>query len=351
MHKVSILALEGVVPFDLGIACEVFGRSQIVSGELAYEVRVCGQAQRVTAQAFAIGVPCGLDAIAAADTVVIPGVDDPASDVSGPVLSALHSAWTNGARLVSICTGAFALAATGLLDGRRATTHWMAAQAFTRRFPKVLLDPHVLFVDEGRLVTSAGALAGMDMCLHLVRRDHGQAAAAHAARLAVAPLHRDGGQSQFIRHELPTSNESLAPLLDWMLANLDQPLCVDTLATHAVTSPRTFARRFRDQTGTTPLQWLLTARIRRAQELLETTLRSIEDIATMTGFEATVTFRARFSRSSGSTQALTAAASTPLRTNRPRPASQPRPERRRCLLSRRCAATPSITAASVLHGS
>ena len=239
-------------------------------------------------------VPCGLDAITAADTVVIPGVDDPASDVPGPVLSALHEAWTNGARLVSICTGAFVLAATGLLDGRRATTHWLAAQAFTRRFPKVLLDPQVLFVDEGRIVTSAGALAGMDMCLHLIQRDHGQAAAAHAARMAVAPLHRDGGQAQFIRHDLPKSNESLAPLLDWMLANLGQPLCVETLAARAVTSSRTFARRFRDQTGTTPLQWLLTARIRRAQELLETSLRSIDDIATTTGFEATVTFRARF---------------------------------------------------------
>ncbi len=294
MHKVAILALEGVVPFDLGIACEVFGRSQIASGELAYEVRVCGPFPRVAAQAYAIEVPYGLNATAAADTVVIPGVDNPASDVPEPVLSALHTAWTNGSRLVSICTGAFVLAATGLLDGQRATTHWLAAQAFTRRFPNVLLNPQVLFVDEGRIVTSAGALAGMDMCLHLVQRDHGQAAAAHAARLAVAPLHRDGGQAQFIRHELPTSTESLAPLLDWMLANLGRQLCIETLAARAITSPRTFARRFRDQTGTTPLQWLLMARIRRAQVLLETTLRSIEDIATATGFEATVTFRARF---------------------------------------------------------
>ena len=294
MHKVGVLALDGVVPFDLGIACEVFGRAQLAGGRLAYRVWVCGEATRVAAQAFAVEVPYGLDMIASADTVVVPGVDNPASEVPLPVIAALQSAWANGARLVSICTGAFVLAAAGLLDGRRATTHWLSTQAFARRFPAVLLDPQVLFVDEGRIVTSAGALAGMDMCLHLVQRDHGQAAAAHVARLAVAPLYRDGGQAQFIRHDLPQSNESLAPLLDWMLVNLDRPLCIQVLAARAATSPRTFARRFRDQTGTTPLQWLLRARIRRAQEMLETSMRSIEEIAAATGFEAPVTFRTRF---------------------------------------------------------
>ena len=296
MHKVAILTLEGVVAFDLGLACEIFGRSQDADGGPAYQVRVCGEAKRVSAQGFDVAAPYGLDVVAWADTVVIPGVDDPDKAVSAPVIGALKEAWSNGARLVSICTGAFVLAATGLLDGRRATTHWLSTQAFARRFPAVLLDPQVLFVDEGRIVTSAGALAGMDMCLHLVRRDHGQTAAAHAARLAVAPLHRDGGQAQFIRHDLPKSNETLAPLLDWMLVNLDKPLCVEALAARAVASPRTFARRFRDQTGTTPLQWLLMARVRRAQEMLETSLHPIEQIAAATGFEATVTFRARFQR-------------------------------------------------------
>ena len=177
--------------------------------------------------------------------------------------------------MASICTGAFVLAATGLLDGRRATTHWMGATTFRERFPAVDLDPDVLFVDQGRLITSAGASAGMDMCLHLLRRDLGQAAAAEAARLAVAPLDRDGGQAQFIRHEPVLSASSLAPVLDWALAHLDQPIDVERMARRTGASPRTFARRFRDQTGTTPLQWLLLARIRRAQQLLEEGGRSL----------------------------------------------------------------------------
>lgn len=296
MHKVAVLALEGVVPFDLGIPCEVFGRVLKADGEAAYRVDVCGERGRVRSNAFDITVPHRLDDVSGADTVIIPGIGDPTRPVSGRVIEAIGAAWANGARIASICSGAFVLAATGLLDGRRATTHWLGADAFARRFPLVTLDPHVLFVDEGRIVTSAGASAGLDMCLHLVARDHGQSVAAHAARLAVAPLHRDGGQAQFIRHELPRSSASLAPLLDWMLAHLDQPLGVEALAGRAATSPRTFARRFREQTGTTPLQWLLTARMRRAQELLETTGRSVDEIAIATGFEASVSFRARFQK-------------------------------------------------------
>jgi transcriptional regulator GlxA family with amidase domain len=226
--------------------------------------------------------------------VIIPGVEDPARPVRPAVLAAIRAAWRNGARIASICSGAFVLAQTGLLDGRRATTHWIGAAELARRFPKIKVDPNVLFVDEGRIITSAGALAGLDMCLHLVRRDYGQSAAAAAARLAVAPLDRDGGQAQFIRHEPPTSHASLAPLLSWMRENAHQPLDVATLASRAHVSPRTFARRFREQTGTTPLQWLLRARIMRAQELLETTSNSIEDVAMASGFDAPVTFRARF---------------------------------------------------------
>ena len=172
-----------------------------------------------------------------------------ATALSGAVLDALRVAWTNGARLASICTGAFVLAETGLLDGRRATTHWLVVAEFARRFPRVTLDPDVLFVDEGRIVTSAGALAAMDMCLHLVRRDYGQAAAAHAARLAVAPLNRDGGQAQFIRHDLPWADR-MAPLLDWMLLHLHQPLDVATLAARVGKSPGAHCRI------ATPPQWL-----------------------------------------------------------------------------------------------
>ena len=294
MHDIAILALNGVVSFDLGIACEVFGRARLPDGEPAYRVRVCAETKQVRSNAFGLDVPHGLDRITAADTVVVPGVEDPTAEIAAPVLEAIRAAWTGGARLASICSGAFVLAETGLLDGRRATTHWLGTAEFRRRFPKVALDPDVLFVDEGRIVTSAGALAGMDMCLHLVARDHGQAVAAHGARLAVAPLHRDGGQAQFIRHDLPRASDSLASLLDWMLAHLDQPLGVEALAAKANTSPRTFARRFRQQTGTTPLQWLLMARVRRAQEMLEAGSHAVEAVAAATGFEAPVTFRTRF---------------------------------------------------------
>ncbi len=294
VHDIAILALDGVVSFDLGIACEVFGHAELAEGKPAYRVRVCGETGRVRSRAFNLDLPHGLDCVALADTVVVPGVENTGAPVAEPVLQAIRNAWTRGARLVSICSGAFVLAETGLLDGRRATTHWLGAAEFRRRYPAVALDPQVLFVDEGRIVTSAGALAGMDMCLHLVARDHGQAVAAHAARLAVAPLHRDGGQAQFIRHDLPRASDSLAPLLDWMLAHLDRPLGVDALAAKANSSPRTFARRFRQQTGTTPLQWLLTARIRRAQEMLETGGQTVEAVAAAVGFDAPVSFRARF---------------------------------------------------------
>ena len=294
MHDIAILVLDGVVSFDLGIACEVFGHARLAGGEPAYRVQVCGWSRRVRTRTFDLEVPHGLDRVAVADTVVVPGVEDPDAAVPEPVLEALRAAWARGARLVSICTGAFVLAEAGMLDDRRATTHWLGTAEFRRRFPKVILDAQVLFVDEGRIVTSAGALAGMDMCLHLVARDHGQAVATYAARLAVAPLHRDGGQAQFIRHDLPPASDSLAPLLDWMLAHLHRPLAVEALAAKVNTSPRTFARRFRQQTGTTPLRWLLTARVRRAQEMLELGSYTIEAVAMATGFQAPVTFRARF---------------------------------------------------------
>jgi transcriptional regulator GlxA family with amidase domain len=299
MHEVAVLALEGFVPFDLGIPCEVFGTVRTRRGRPAYNVRVCSEKAEVRGSSFRIRTRWRLDRIAAADTIVIPGVEDVSVPVSKPVLAAIHKAWANGARVASICSGAFVLAATGLLDGRRATTHWIGTDELARRFPRVDVDPNVLFVDEGRIVTSAGASAGLDMCLHLVRRDHGQAIAAHAARLAVAPLDRSGGQSQFIRREPPESRANLAPLLEWMLENLDRPLDVEALAGRARVSPRTFARRFRQQTGTTPIQWLLTARVRRAQELLESGTAGIDEVATAVGFESPVTFRARFQRSVG----------------------------------------------------
>jgi transcriptional regulator GlxA family with amidase domain len=296
MRTVAVLALHGVLPFDLGIACEAFTRIRSADGSEAYRVRICGEAKRVRASAFEFTAPWRFDEIAQADTVIVPGIENIARPVPPPVLDAIRSAFERGARIASICTGAFVLAAAGLLDGRRATTHWLAAGELARRFPAVTVDPDVLFVDDGRIITSAGASAGLDMCLHLIRRDHGQAIAAQAARLAVAPLHRDGGQAQFIRHSAPMSATSLAPLLDWMLDNLHRPLDIASLAERARLTPRTFARRFRQQTGTTPLQWLFKCRIRRTQELLETSSASIDRIAAAAGFGSPVTFRARFQR-------------------------------------------------------
>jgi len=299
MHKVAVLALHGVVPLDLGIACDAFGRVRLPNGQTAYRVRVCGEARRVRSGVFDINAPCGLEKISGTDTLIIPGVEHADRTIPAPVLTAIRRAWSRGARIASICSGAFVLAQTGLLDGRRATTHWVGAAQFARRFPKVRLDPNVLFVDEGRIVTSAGATAGLDMCLHLVRRDHGQAIAAEAARLAVAPLDRDGGQAQFIHREPPGTRASLSALLEWMSANLDRPIDLDTLAAQMCISTRTLSRRFREQTGTTAIQWLLGARIRRAQELLETSSASIEEIAAAAGFESPITFRIRFQRVTG----------------------------------------------------
>lgn len=299
MHKLAVLALHGVVPLDLGIACDTFGRVRLPSGRTAYSVLVCGEARRVRSGAFDIHPPRRLEKIASADTLIIPGIESVDRAIPAPVLTAIRRAWKRGARIASICSGAFVLAQTGLLDGRRATTHWRGVTEFARRFPKVRLDPNVLFVDEGRIVTSAGATAGLDMCLHLVRRDHGQAVAAEAARLAVAPLSRDGGQAQFIHREPPGTRASLATLLEWMSANLERALDLDALAAQMCMSPRTLSRRFRAQTGTTPIQWLLGARIRRAQELLETSSASIEEIAATAGFDSPVTFRIRFQRVTG----------------------------------------------------
>jgi len=301
MHKVAVLALPDFVSLDFGIACDAFRLVNDSSGAKAYEVLVCGATRVVRTRGFEVRVQHGLEALADADTIVVPGIDPPTVPVPKAVKEALRSAWQRGARITSICTGAFVLAASGLLDGKCATTHWAYARDLVRLYPKIAVEPDVLFVDAGDIVTSAGASSGMDMCLHIIRRDHGQAAAARVARLAVAPLSRDGGQAQFIRHDPPSSPSSMAPLIDWMANNLDAAQTVDSLAARAGLTARTFARRFREQTGTTPLQWLVTARVQRAQELLEESDASIDQTALLAGFESPVTFRARFRRMVGLT--------------------------------------------------
>jgi transcriptional regulator GlxA family with amidase domain len=299
MIEVAILAMHGFVPLDLAIPCDVFGRVFLPDGAPGYRVRVCGETPEVRAAAYSLRAPWTLDHVVGADLVVIAGIDEPELPVPERILDVIRVAARRGARVASICTGAFVLAATGLLDGKRATTHWLAASLLNERYPAIEVDPDVLFVDDGSIITSAGASAGLDMCLHLVRRDYGQAVAAHAARLAVAALERDGGQAQFIRNEAPVCTSSLAPLLEWMQKNAKRTLTLDQLASRASTSPRTLSRRFKEQTGTTPLQWLLDARVRNAQALLETTRLSVEEVASAVGFEGPSTFRARFRRTVG----------------------------------------------------
>ena len=297
MHAVAVAAFDGVNPFDLAIPCEVFGRVRLADGRAPYRVRVCGVTRMVDAGTFALGTATGLGVLARADTVVVPGLNDPAVVVPPSLVRALRRAHANGARIASICSGSFVLAAAGLLDGLRATTHWLAAAELARRYPAVDVDPNVLFIDNGRVLTSAGAAAGMDLCLHMVRRDHGATVAAYAARLAVVPFERDGNQAQLVAHSAPAPDApSLEPLLRWMDAHPHEDLSLARLARRAAMSARSLSRRFRAETGTTPARWISALRVRRAQQLLETSRLSIERIADEVGFGSTATFRDRFQR-------------------------------------------------------
>ena len=291
MHRVAILAYDGVVPFDLAVPIEIFGRARLTDSRPAYDVRVGAAANEVDAGPINIRTPHGLDVALDADTVVIPGT----VDIDRPIGAVVDAITVARGRLVSICTGAFTLAATGLLDGRRATTHWAAAAELARRHPAVDVDPDVLFVDEGRVLTSAGAAAGLDLCLHMVRRDHGAAVAARTARSSVVSLERAGGQAQFITHEPPApAGSSLQPLITWLTDNLHTHLTLADIAARASMSTRSLSRHFRHQTGTTPLQWLSRQRVRRAQQLLEETERSVEQVGEQVGFTSPTAFRECF---------------------------------------------------------
>jgi transcriptional regulator GlxA family with amidase domain len=231
--------------------------------------------------------------------VIVPGIDDLQREIPPAILRALKRAFNKGARIASICTGAFVLARAGLLKDLRATTHWMAAGELARRYPEIEVDASVLYVDNGRVLTSAGAAAGMDLCLHMIRCDHGASVAARVARAAVMPLERSGGQAQFIEYKLPEVNESMGPLLLWMERNLKKDLSLSTIARQARTSTRTLSRRFREQVGSTPAQWLARARIRRTQHLLETTRLPIERIAAEAGFGSASVLREHFASAIG----------------------------------------------------
>ncbi|MGW5718086.1 helix-turn-helix domain-containing protein [Amycolatopsis sp. NPDC003865] len=293
MHAVALAATDGMLSFELTIASEVFG------DDPRYDFAVCGSAP-VRVGRFLLDPDDGLDRLARAGTVLVPGWADVDADPPADLIAAVRAAHAAGARVASLCTGAFVLAAAGLLDGRRATTHWAHTDVLAARFPRVTVDPDVLYVDNGSVLTSAGKAAAMDLCLHLVRADHGPAAANAVARRLVVPPHRAGGQAQYVATPVPARDDHpLAALLPWITARLDQPLTVADLARKAKVSTRHLTRHFHAATGTTPLRWLLTQRIRRAQELLEKTDSPVEKIAASVGMGTATTLRRHFTRTVG----------------------------------------------------
>jgi AraC family transcriptional regulator, transcriptional activator FtrA len=300
MHRVVALVRPVQSPFELGCAVEVFGT--VPPGTPRhYEFEVCTETpgQVPTSAGYAMLVKQGLSALASADTVLIPGWTPLETPLSTRVRRALLRAHARGSRLVTICTGVFALARTGLLDGRSATTHWASADQLRRDFPQVRVEPDRLYMDHGDVATSAGAGAGIDLCLHLVRKDHGAAHAALVARHMVMPPHRDGGQVQYAPPAPPA--DALEGLLEWAGARLGTPLSVDELAAHLNVSPRTLARRFADQLGTSPGAWLLARRVAEARTLLEGTDLPVDAIAARVGLTSAVNLRRRFRDRVGTT--------------------------------------------------
>jgi transcriptional regulator GlxA family with amidase domain len=301
MHTVAVAVFDNVVASDFSTPYDVFRHVRLPDSQPAYRVLLCGASPEVSTLGLSIRVECSLDELRTADTVVIPGLNDIRSPISDELLAAIRAAAERRARIASVCTGAFILAATGLLDGRRATTHWLAAAELARRHPSIEVDPNVLYVDNGSVLTSAGAAAAMDLCLHMIRRDHGASVAAHAAGMAVTPLERDGGQAQFIVRDWRAGpDRSLDPLLEWLETQLHRPLSLDDIAQRAAMSKRTLNRHFIERLGSAPMQWLLRLRVRRAQHLLETTDTPLERIATDVGFGSSAALRRHFCRIVGS---------------------------------------------------
>ncbi len=307
-HRVVALCLPGTVAFDLTAPAQAFQLAHDADFAPHYAFSTCSVdgASVTTTNGFQLGVEAGLGALRRADTVVVPGYWAIHEPPPAAATAALRAAARRGARMMSVCTGAFALAAAGVLDGRRATTHWAWARDLAARFPAVEVDPEVLFVDEGDVLTSAGLSAGIDLSLHVVRRDHGAACADRVARHMVAAPHREGGQAQFFRAPegdapAPGGDGSLEPTRAWARERLAEPLTVEAMARHANVSPRTFARRFREETGTTPLQWLLARRVLEARRLLEESDLPVEEVATTAGFGNAASLRDHFRRATATT--------------------------------------------------
>jgi transcriptional regulator GlxA family with amidase domain len=301
MHTVATIIYDAVNPFELAVATEVFGFERPELGVPWYRFLICAEESRPvrTSIGILLTTPYSLEHLTQADTIIVPSSRPGIVPVSETLLAALRQSYQRGARIISFCTGTFLLAAAGLLDGRRVTTHWAWAAELARHYPRVLVDAHKLYIDEGQVLTSAGTAAAIDLSLHVVRQDYGAEIAAAVARRMVVPLHRDGGQAQYIETPLlpaPDEGEPFGTILAWMAAHLHEDLTVEQMAARAVMSPRTFARRFRATLGTTPHQWLLQQRIVLAQRLLETTSETIEHIATCCGFGSAAALRLHFQR-------------------------------------------------------
>jgi transcriptional regulator GlxA family with amidase domain len=298
---IAVVAFDQISPFHLSVPCVVFGDVQ--PGLPAFDLRVCaaesGPIQ--TTAGFTVGVQYGLDTLAVADTIIVPSWRDVRERPPQSLLDALAAAQQRGAQIVGLCLGAYVLAEAGLLDGRRATTHWAYAQDFALRYASVDVDHDVLYLEDGNIVTSAGTAAGLDCCLHLIRRRYGAEPANRVARRLVVPPHRQGGQAQFVEQPMPaTARDSrLATLIDWVRSHLDQPHTLDSLADAALMSRRTFTRQFRQLTGTTVGDWLQNERLTLSQRLLENSQHSVETIAAMAGFGSPESLRLHFRRAFG----------------------------------------------------
>lgn len=302
-HKVVALCLDGLVAFDLTAPAQAFALAAHPGGEPLYEFSTCsvGGAEVRTTSGFGVTPAAGLGALRRAGTVVVPAYAAILGPPAEEALDALRAAARRGARVLSVCTGAFVLAHAGLLDGRRAATHWAWAGELARRFPRVEVDPDALYVDEGEVMTSAGLSAGIDLCLYAIRKDFGAAAGERVARHMVAAPHREGGQAQFAKPAEAEAGGSLEATRRWAAERLERPLDVAAMAGHAGVSPRTFARRFRGETGTTPLQWLLARRVLEARRLLEESDLPVEVVAWRCGFGSAASLRDHFRRATATT--------------------------------------------------
>lgn len=298
-HQVTTLLLPGANPFEFAVACEVFGLRRPELGVEWYEHRLAAISRPLVVNGgWSLDTPHGLEAVESADTVIVPACP---MEVPPRAVAPLRTAYERGARMVSFCSGTFALATAGILDGRSATTHWMYAEDLAARHPRVRFEPDVLYVDDGQVLTSAGTAAALDLALHIVRLDHGPDVANQVARRMVIPPHREGGQAQYVCMPMPDApnRDGIRPLLEWLQEHLDDPVTVEDLARLTAMSPRTLARRFRDATGTTPMRWLTHQRIIRAQDLLTATDLPIEAIAHRVGMGTAANLRQHFRAATG----------------------------------------------------